>query len=605
MSALRTEIIHQVARDVAAAPHGQAGPLYERAAALLGLSVTRTKTLVAQAARDLGLAEPRKRRSDAGRSALTDGHLYAIGGVMAHGNRAGKWMLACGDAIDILWQSGKLADLDAKPTAGHVLKRMRDRGLHPEQLARPAPHVRMRTEHVNQVWQMDFSTTVLVKARNTGELALLDVEGEVYKNKLHNYVRVMDSLLTRVVFVEHASGAIAACFVLGGESVENALEALMWAMTQRAGPDGTPMPFHGVPFVLYTDQGAAFRAAVFRNFCSVMGIRLLHHAPRNSRATGQAENAQNLFERGFEARLRYLDAGAVTRAHLNALAELWMHAYNGTRVHSRHGMTRYAAWATIGTEHLRIAPPMEVMRALPASIAEPRKVDGDLSVSFAWKAEGSRRYSLRGVPGVDRGDKVFVTVNPFALPNVRVGVTDRDTGEIAWHEVAPVTAGFMGYDADAPVLSKEYKALPATPAQQRRAAVDAEAFARPDGDGQLQPATSAEVKTAQVKRATPYLGQFDPMGDIKAKAAGLPVFMQRPGTPADVARTEVAPVRLTLFEASRALATRLGAPLTPAQLALLRQLHPEGPSEDELDGLQQRLTVRAGLRVVAGGAGNS
>lgn len=594
------DVIHQAARDVAAASHGEAGPVYRRAADLLGLSVTRTTTLVAAAARNLGLAEPRQRRSDAGRSALTDQHLRAIGGVMTHGHRAGKWMLSCGEAIDTLWANGKLAGLDAKPAAGHVLRRMRERGLHPEQLTRPAPHVRMRTEHVNQVWQMDFSTTVLVKARNTGELALLDVEGEVYKNKLHNYVRVMDSLLTRVVFTEHASGAIAACLVLGGESAPNALDALMWAVTQRTDAGGAPMPLHGVPFVLYTDQGSAFKSAPFRSFCSAMGIRHLMHAPRNSRATGQVENAQNLFERGFEARLRFLDSSAITVERLNALAELWMHAYNGTRVHGRHGMTRYAAWATIGSEHLRIAPPLDVMRALPTSLAEPRKVDGDLSVSFAWKGGGSRRYSLRDVPGVNRGDKVLVTVNPYAVPNVRVGVTDGDTGEIVWHEAAPVASGFMGYQADAPVLSREYQALPTTPAQQRRAAVDAEAFARPDERGQLRPATPAEVKAAQLGRATPYLGQFDPMADIKAKAAALPTFLQRQGAPVAVTAPAVAPRLLPHFQAAQRLAAEHGVHMTSELVATLKALHEGGVPETELPALAARLTVRAGLRVVGG-----
>ncbi len=64
---------------------------------------------------------------------------------------------------------------------------------------------------------------------------------------------------------------------------------------------------------------------------------------------------------------------------------------------------------------------------------------------------------------------------------------------------------------------------------------------------------------------------------------------------------EAAPRLLTHFEAATELAKRLGTPLTPTQMALIRQLHPEGVPENQLDALQQRLTVRAGLRVVAGG----
>ena len=40
----------------------------------------------------------------------------------------------------------------------------------------------------------------------------------------------------------------------------------------------------------------------------------------------------------------------------------------------------------------------------------------------------------------------------------------------------------MGYAADAPVLGKdEYRALPATPADERRARIAAQAFATPAG----------------------------------------------------------------------------------------------------------------------------
>ena len=64
---------------------------------------------------------------------------------------------------------------------------------------------------------------------------------------------------------------------------------------------------------------------------------------------------------------------------------------------------------------------------------------------------------------------------------------------------------------------------------------------------------------------------------------------------------QVAPELFTHFEAAKALAAR-GLVMNPELLATLKSLHPEGVPVDQIDALQARLTVRAGLRVVGGGA---
>ena len=112
----------------------------------------------------------------------------------------------------------------------------------------------MRTEHINAVWQIDASVCVLYRAPS-GELQLIDVDGVHYKNKPANLVQVIDKLLVRFVAVEHASSAKAVRFYIGGETTENALDFLMWVMTQRHDANGNPMPLHGVPTcLLYTSR---------------------------------------------------------------------------------------------------------------------------------------------------------------------------------------------------------------------------------------------------------------------------------------------------------------------------------------------------------------
>ena len=571
------EVITNAAREASASPFGERGAVIQRAANVLGLSVQRTHTLVSKAARQLGLAPQRKRRADAGESAITNDELEAIAGTILHDRRAGKWMIPLQETIDMLHAAGRIT---TRLSASHIARLLRQRGLDGRSLAAPTPHVRMRTEHINAVWQIDASVCVLYRAPS-GELLLLDVDGVHYKNKPDNLVQVIDKLLVRFVAVEHASGAKAVRFYTGGETTENALDFFMWAMTQRHDAKGTPMPLHGVPKMLYTDQGGCFKSGPFRNFCSAMEIRQDWHKPRNSRATGSAENTQNVFERGFESRLRFIDRAQITVATLNALAELWMHAYNGTHKHSRHDMTLYAAWSTIGPEHLRVAPSMEIMRELPMSLAKTRTVTGDMRVSFAIKGQRSREYDVRYVSGVSVGDKVLVAVNPFAAPAVRVGVTDRDTGEIVWHEVQPIAKGWMGYDADAPVLEKgEYRAMPATPADERRARIAAQAFAK---DG--RPATPTQVEAAIKSGATPYQGQFDPFADLKAKAASLPHFLQRPGMPHEVAATSVEPERISIAAACQLMRQELGGDYDTGTYAWLSERYSEGVPRDVVQRL--------------------
>ena len=561
------DILINAAHECAGAAHGQRGAVVERAARVLNLSPQRTHALVAKTARSLGLSAPRKKRADAGDSAISAADLDAIAGARWKDMRHGKHMITLEDTINMLYQAGHIS---ARLSASHVARLLRQRGLDLDSLTAPAAHTSLATSHINAVWQVDASVCVLYRAPG-GELRLIEEGGVHYKNKPQNLVRVIDKLLTRFVAVEHASGCIAARFYVGGETTENLLDFLMWAFTQRHGADGTPMPFHGVPYMLYTDQGAMFKSAPVRSFLSAMDVRQRWHAPGNARATGSAEVAQNIFERGFESRLRFIDRASLDVPTLNALAEQWMHAFNGGKKHSRHGMTRYAAWATISSQHLRTAPSMSVMRSLPASLAQPRTVGTDMQVSY----EGTP-YSVRYVPGVSPRDKVLVCVNPLAAPAVRVGVTDRDTGEILWHEVQPVQTGFMGYAQGAPLLDKDqYQGAPATPADQRRARIAAQAYAQ-GGTA----ATPTQVQAAEKAAATPYQGQFDPFADHKAASASLPHFLQRPGTAHEVAATSVVPELLSVASACQLMRQELGSDYDTGTYARLAERYSAGVPRD-------------------------
>lgn len=597
MDPIRTEIIHAAARELAAASHGDKGQIIARAASTAGLSVNRTHTLVRHASGMLGLAKPRKRRSDAGETAISEDDLVKIAGAMRSAQRNGKWMLSAQDAIEMLDANGQLS---ATLSPGRVHHIMHQRGMHPVQLAAPAPAVRMRLEHPNAVWQIDASVCVLYYTP-AGEMLLLEEDGVHYKNKLANYTRVMNELLTRFVGTDPASGCIATRFYSGGETTENALAFLMWMMTARHDLAGRPMPFHGVPLALYSDQGSCFKSGPFANFCAAMGIKQTRHAPRNSRATGHVERANDLEERGLESRLRFMDPKTITMASLNDMAELWMHAFNGTRTMRRHGMTRYAAWSLITPEQLRLAPSMDIMQALPATLAKTRQVSDDMQVSFAFKDLGRHDYDVRYVPGISPRSQVYVSVNPFEYPAVRVGAVDRDSGEIVWHQVEPVQRDRLGYDVAAPIMGQSYHAMPETTSDVWRKKIAAQAYATASG-----PATPDQADIARRSNTAPYLGQFDPLADLKA--VQLPTYLPRKGQAFEAAAPSVQAPRLSVAEACKRIKLALGDAYDAGTYAWLTERHgSNGVPEDAVQALiaQHRQAVvptePVRLRAVGGG----
>jgi hypothetical protein len=126
METLRMETLISAAHECAAAGHGERGPIIDRAARVLGLSPQRTHALVAKTARSLGLAQPRKKRADAGESAISDADLDTIAGVRLKDLRNGKRMITLDDTIDMLHADGKIS---ARLSTSHVGKLLRQRGL--------------------------------------------------------------------------------------------------------------------------------------------------------------------------------------------------------------------------------------------------------------------------------------------------------------------------------------------------------------------------------------------------------------------------------------------------------------------------------------------
>jgi len=577
----------QVLQAAQAAPHGGKQAIYEAACAELGMS---TATLH----RHLGkitVKPERKKRSDAGDLSLTRDEAVAISAALMTSHRkSNKRLMSIGQAVEVMRANGEVRAERTDPATGELVplsdsaiaRALRHYNLHPDQLNRPTPAVELKSLHPNHVWQVDASLCVLyyLNARTAAESGLQVMERDkFYKNKPANLKRIEADRVWSYEITDHASSAIYVQYVMGAESGTNLADCFINAIQKRDGD-----PFHGVPFVLMKDMGSANTGGLFTNLSRRLQVKTLPHAPGNARATGQVEKTRDLIERSFESGLRLRPVQDL--AELNAQAQRWARWFNATKVHSRHGKTRYDAWMAITADQLRVAPPVDICQALLTETPETRKVTDFLTVSYK-----GREFDVRGVPNVMVGEKLHITLNPWVLDAAMVVDTDAEGNEVL-HSIPLVVRDEAGFRTDANVIGEDWKRPADTQLEANRKEVDRFAY---------DATTDAEVEAKRKAKAMPFGGRIDP-GKVIDQAPER-TFLPRRGTDLQTTvSTQKAQARvLNTFEAAAEL-VRMGVTMTRETSAQVRAWYPDGIPEDELQDLQARLTVRSGLRVVAGGA---
>lgn len=590
---LTPAIAEEIARArLAEVPHGQRGA----ALAALAARVGKSKATVARYVKQVSVQPQRRERSDKGEVALPLTEARVISAWLMDALRKGnKQLRSVEQALQELRYAGMVRAERVNPqtgevtplSAGAVARALRAYALHPRQLLRPAPAAAVQSLHPNHVWEIDASLCVLyylqAGASAHGGLQVMEAD-KFYKNKPKALERVASERVWRYLCVDHYSGSIFCHYVMGAESGVNLVESFIAAVTPRT-VAGQTDPFCGVPFIVYMDPGSANTGALFKNLARRLQVRVIAHAPGNARATGGVERAHDIWEHVFESALRSEPVADVDE--LNEVAAIYARHFNATREHTRHGRTRTAMWLTIRDEHKRIAPDAQVLRQLATHQPETRKVE-------PWPGPvvrfGGKLYDVSSVPSVQIGEKLSVTYSPYLVGHACIVLADADGAEqlLAVPEVAFNEAGFPAHAA---VLGEGYRAPAETVLQANRKLVERLAMGVD---------TDEQAAAARRTRKAAFDGQVRPLA--QARETILPTPLPRRGveltptvaTPAPPARV------LTIFEAAKTLAARLGQPLAPAQLALLRQLHTDGVPEDQLDALQQRLATRGALRVVGG-----
>ena len=557
-----------------------------------------SRATLARKIKEVAVMAPRKRRSDAGQSALTLDEAKLISAALMETTRKnGKRLYSIKDAVTMLRANNAIRAefLDTetgelRPLSESTIHRaLRMYGLHPDQLLAPAPVTELASRHPNHVWQIDASLCTLYYLGN-GAKGLQGMEGQVYyKNKPGNLERVSANRVWRYVVTDHASGWVYVEYVLGAESGENLCSVFINAMQERGGAD----MMHGCPVMIVTDPGAAMTGALFRNLCRALGISLVINAVGNARAKGQVENANNLVETKFEPGLKLRPVASLDE--LNTLAKAWRENFNATEVHRRHGQARSQVWMKIRADQLIKAPSVDACRELAVATPESRKVTPKLRVSFQ-----GREYDVSTVPGVMVGEKVMVTRNPWRDDAAQVVLVGED-GRDVFHVVHEVFKNELGFSKKAAVFGESFKRHADTPAQ--TALKDIE---------QLVTGTDSQVaaEAARKAKSLPFGGQLDPYKHIDD--ATLPTYLPRRGTAHDLVAPKVELPLLSHVDAAKQIKPRVesaGGEWTADHFRWLQQRYPAGVPQDQLDTIVAELSgPRAGhqkplqLLRAAGGA---
>jgi putative transposase len=178
---------------------------------------------------------------------------------------------------------------------------------------------------------------------------------------------------------------------------------------------------HGIPEILYCDNGSCFADESLARTCAVLGIKLTHSQPGRPQGRGKIERVLETIQQQFLVEITGDDAHPARHQvkdlqELNDLLDRWVRAVYHARVHSETGETPQARYQAAG-------PP-----ALPEPVL--------LREAFQWSAvrlvRKTATVALEGnVYSVDpflTGRKVELVFDPFDLADITVWWGGRRVG---------------------------------------------------------------------------------------------------------------------------------------------------------------------------------
>jgi transposase InsO family protein len=309
-------------------------------------------------------------RSDAGSSRVVDEEL----GELIVRLKVERPRRSVRRIVKILERADKVGKgVLTKSTVHRYLKR---RGLSSRPRRLPEERRAFRHPSAGDLWMGDVMHGPLVVAPG----------GKVRKAYLH-------------LFVDSATRFVPACAFRLGETATD-LEAVLKEGLLK----------HGLPRVLYLDQGAAQRSDSLRVICAELAIRLLHCRAYDPQAKAGVER---LIRTIREEVVDELPKEPLPLAQVNGLIWSWLSAEYHRRVHSGTGQPPLEHWLSQAPE-VRPAPRSEVLDEIFLH-REKRQVRKDGTVRFA-----GRLLEVRPELSGQKVELRFDPERPDRLPKVYV-----------------------------------------------------------------------------------------------------------------------------------------------------------------------------------------
>jgi len=535
----------------------------------------------------------RKRRADAGLHSVSKEECEAVLQTLLRAQKENdKEVRTLADAIGKLRANGLIRAERIDPATGEIIalsdsaisRAMDAYGLSLKTARKPRPYQPLASPHPNWCWQVDASVCILfyLPGGKDGEgNAIVPLNKAVhYKNKPQNLKAIEKFRVIRYVMTDHASGVIRVRYYPHSESGEHTVDFLTWLMAEKENPHD---PMHGKPVMIMVDPGATASGLV-RRFCARMGVRLIVNKPGNPRAKGQVEQANNLWEMKFEGWLSFARDRITDFSSLNQAAYDYQIWFNETRIHTRHNMTRFAAWRTITAEQLIKTAPAATLKQLATSRPVTAQVKGDLTVQLDGK-----KYRCAHVPGIEIGSKLSLCYAPLAGGGVMAIEINDDGTETHYPLDEVVSIGTYQYSDMAAIVGEEYKSPPDTEAVRTQKRLDKAATC-------AKTLTDAERLLVKDRHLDPFMGALDPFAEVEqhkqatVNVLPLPLRFTPDNT---LPAVEVAPSIIPTVRAARIVkeATEsAGRIWQPEFYEWLCQRYPNGVPQDALDRLVQNQT---------------
>lgn len=576
----QTAFLHDLAHELSAAPAsgGARTALVTRAAETLGKS---PKTVYGLLKKYAGWESGRKVRTDKGKTCVDREIAQLAGGLSCLSNRrnnkrittikAARERLAANGYGVVNTETGEVT----MPSSETISRAMRRYGCHPDQLGAARPAVELRSPHPNHTWEIDASVCVLYRLKGGG-VGLVN-ERDYNEHKPGKLIEIAGQRIIRYVVADHYSACLYVRYEQArGEDARGVITTLVEAISDRGERD----PMHGAPLQVYMDPGSGNKSPLVTQFLRDLGATPFWHEAGNARATGAVEAAQNIVERGFESRLRFMNIPSV--GELQILADRWRRHFNAHAILTRAGKPRNQLWVGITDAQLRVVE-RPVLEAIAHWGDETRRIDNRFRISVNTRSHGVHEYDLRelGYHGLSSGDTVTVRLNPFRAPDIMI-IKEMPDGTELRFEVSPIIKGEDGRDVTAPVIGQEYRRPPKTLAEKNLEEIKMRAY----GTDSLEEAEKAH----KARNRRPF-ADIDPMADVRE----APQYLRRQGTRMDVEAKTAAPLPLNRAQAAARLAQMCGEAWAANPTAcndMIKARYGESVPEAALPELAEAITAR-------------